>query len=61
MTMTLNESTITETKLSGSGVYNLAAGEELKIEAPEEILSVEPAEGKAWAVTIVVSIIETDV
>lgn len=47
----------------GADVFTMAAGKSLVIETTpsgDEILSAEVSEGKTWAVTVTVSIVETD-
>lgn len=64
MAITLNDTDISaHTKKRGGYDFTMAAGKTLKIETVplgEEILSVEVPAGKAWAVSVIVNIVETD-
>lgn len=64
MAMTLKNTDVSAyTKRNGTGSFTLAAGKTLKIETtPEgdEILEAEVPAGKQWAVSLGVSIVETD-
>jgi len=62
--MELEERQVPHTQKYAIGTVVLAAGKTLKIEtspAGEEILAAAVPAGKAWSITIVIDITETDV
>ncbi len=59
--MELTQSTIpATTRYEATGSFNVAAEETLKIEGSETILEEEVPVGKSWAVTIHITVVETD-
>jgi hypothetical protein len=48
------------TVYQGEGTVAMAAGDELKIEAGSQLISQNVPVGKAWSLTVYVSVVETD-
>ena len=50
-----------KTMYSGRGTCTVSAGNDLKIEADNDVLRAEVPAGKVWAVSIKLTVVETDV
>ena len=59
--MELTQNTIPATvRYEATGSFDVAAGYDLKIEGSETILEEEVPAGKAWAVTVHITVVETN-